>query len=153
MVQVRTWRPSDGPQITQLVTSVLSSEFPSEQSAYPAEDLQHLADTYRAPESTFLVAEEEDRLVGTCGVKAEDRKTAILRRLFVSPESRGHGVGRSLLEQALGFCRERGFREVVIRTSSRMEQAIRLCSALGFKEEGRWTLGAVTLLRLRLRLA
>lgn len=151
-MQVRAWKPSDGPQIVALVTAILNQEFPSERSAYPSEDLQHLESSYQGPESAFLVAEASGRVVGTCGVKAEDAKRAILRRLFVSPEHRGQGVGRALLEQALVFCRERGFREVIIRTSSRMEQAIQLCRALGFREDGQWNLGAVTLRRLRLRL-
>lgn len=136
-----------------LVTSILQKEFPSDSGAYPSEDLDRLLETYAPIESLFLVAEAENHIVGTCAVKAESPKQAILRRLFVDPEHRGEGIGKALLKEALDFCRRRGYQEVEIRTSSRMEQAIRLCKAVGFEEQGSWTLGEVTLLRYRLRLA
>ena len=150
---IRPSQPSDAPQIVQLVNSILGSEFSKDQSAYPAEDLKRMGEHYRGPGSTFLVAEDDRKIVGTLGVKQEDPKTAILRRLFVDPAYRGKGVGSRLLEEALAFCKTQGIHEVVIRTSSNMEQAIRLCCSVGFKEQGRWTLGGVTLLRLHLKLA
>lgn len=152
-VTIRPAQPSDVPQVVQLVTSILQKEFSEDQSAYPADDLEKIPSMYPAPRSVFLVAEEDRRLVGTCGVKADSSTTAILRRLFVDSSYRGKGVGSELLRQALSFCREKGFREVVIRTSTRMEAAIRLCRSKGFKEDGRWNLGGVTLVLFRLRLA
>lgn len=109
-------------------------------------------EVYHGPNSTFLVAEEGHRIVGTLGVKAEDSKTAILRRLFVAPTHRKKGIGGGLLQEALQFCRREGFREIVIRTSAQMKRAMDLCSSLGFKEDGRWNLGSATLVRFHLRL-
>ena len=152
-VTIRPAQPSDVPQVIQLVTSILQKEFSKDQSVYPADDLEQIPAMVTAPQSVFLVAEEDRRLVGTCGVRADSSTTAILRRLFVDSAHRGKGVGSQLLQQALAFCREKGFREVVIRTSTNMESAIRLCRAKGFKEDGRWNLGGVTLILFRLRLA
>lgn len=152
-VTIRASRSGDETKVVQVVAGILQSEFSQDQPAYPTDDLERLADSYAGPNSTFLVAEQDARIVGTCGVKAESPQTAILRRLFVSPTCRGKGVGSQLLKEALSFCRKRGFREVIIRTSTRMQQAIRLCMAEGFQEEGRWTLGEVTLIRFRLKLS
>ena len=149
---IRPAQPADGPQVVELITTILSKEFPAECTAYSTEDLQELMESYRAPDNTFLVAEEDHRIVGTCGVKADGAQSAILRRLFVDSHHRGKGIGRGLLEGALQFCRGHGFREIIIRTSTGMGQAIRLCQALGFQEDGRWSLGQVTLIRFRLRL-
>ncbi len=151
-MKIRAWQPSDSPQIVGLVTTILEREFPGDQRAYPAEDLEHLAETYQGPADTFLVAEEDNRVIGTCGVKADAPRTAILRRLFVDPEYRGKGVGRSLLNEALAFCKKKGFREVIIRTSTGMRQAIQLCNSMGFQQDGKWSLGEVTLVRFRLKL-
>ena len=149
---IRLAAAADSPRVVELVTTVLAKEFPGDQAAYATDDLQRLAETYQGPSSTFLVAEEDRQIVGTCGVKAETPQTAILRRLFVDSKYRGRGVGSGLLGEALAFCRARGFQEIVIRTSTHMEQAIRLCRSQGFKEDGRWTLGQVTLIRFHLRL-
>lgn len=152
-VNIRPSQSSDIPKVVELVTSILQKEFSSDQAAYPTEDLEKIPSLYGPPDSTFLVAEEDQKIVGTCGVKFDSSKTAILRRFFVNPAYRGKGVGSSLLRQALDFCRQRGFREVVIRTSTRMEGAIRLCRAQGFQEDGRWPLGDnITLILFRLKL-
>lgn len=136
----------------RLVTSVLAKEFPEDQSAYATNDLERLTETYQGPANVFFIAEEGNQIIGTCGVKADGEKTAILRRLFVDPHYRGRGIGFKLLQESLGFCRRQGFEEVVIRTSNRMEQAVRLCRLLGFSENGSWTFGDVTLSLYRLRL-
>ena len=149
---IRPAQVEDCLPILELVTAILSKEFPADQAAYTADDLEKLMETYRGPSETFLVAEEDRRIVGTCGVKAEGAQKAILRRLFVDSGYRGRGVGTQLLQEALAFCRSKGFREVVIRTSGRMERAIRLCRSQGFEEDGQWSLGPVTLVRFRLRL-
>ena len=150
---VRSSKPSDASQVVQMVKEIFKTEFSKDQAAYPTEDLEHLAEVYASPESTFLVAEADHKIVGTCGVKAESPETAILRRLFVASSHRGQGVGSQLLQEALSFCRKRKFQEVIIRTSTRMEAVIKLCCSAGFKADGRWTLGEVTLVRFCLRLA
>ena len=149
---IRQALPTDGMQIVSLIKAILSAEFPADQGAYPTQDLERLTQTYAGPLNTFFVAEENQKIVGTCGVMADGKETAILRRLFVDPNSRGKGIGSELLKAALVFCRQKGFQEIVIRTSSRMEQAIRLCCAQGFQEDGVWDLGQVKLIRFRLKL-
>ncbi len=151
-VTIRPSLPRDAPQIVGLVTDILEKEFPKDQAAYPPKDLERLAESYGGPRDRFLVAEEQGQIVGTCGVKAEDHRTAILRRLFVFPAYRGKGVGSGLLREALKFCKEKGFREVEIRTSTTMEHAIRLCRSIGFQENGSWNLGQITLVRFTLKL-
>jgi GNAT superfamily N-acetyltransferase len=150
---IRKTKSEDAPLVLKLVTSILSDEFPDAQSAYAVDDLHRLAETYKTPNSVFFVAEESRQIIGTCGIKADGTETAILRRLFVDKKFRGKGVGYKLLQEALSFCKKRGFREVVIRTSTQMDQAIRLCLSVGFVEDGRWPMGQVTLIIYRLRLS
>lgn len=151
-MRIRPAVAAETSQIVELVTRILTQEFPEDQVAYSMEDLERLGETYGAPGCTFLVAEVGGRVVGTCGVKADGTQTAVLRRLFVDPSHRAQGIGTQLLRQAVAFCRQQGFREAVIRTSSRMEKAIRLCRGLGFEEDGRWRLGEVTLVRYQMKL-
>jgi len=152
-VIIRPWKVSDSPQIIELVQTILKQEFPNDQKAYPAEDLRNLEKSYGGTGDSFLVAEEEGRVIGTCGVKADGDKTAILRRFFVDSGHRGKGVGRGLLEQALAFCRKKNFKEVVIRTAASMEQAIQVCRKAGFQPDGDWSFSGATLVRYKLRLS
>jgi GNAT superfamily N-acetyltransferase len=43
-----------------------------------------------------------------------------LKRLFVRPEARGHGIGRLLMERAEGEARARGYDALVLTTSAEM---------------------------------
>ncbi len=151
-MKIRTARTADAAGIVELVTRVLRDEYPQDVAAYSTEDLDRLSETYLRPTCTFLIAQDEQRIIGTCGVKADGSETAILRRLVVDPQHRTQGIGTELLKAALSFCKGQGFQEVVIRTSVRMKQAIRLCHSMGFEEDGRWSIGEVTLVRYRLRL-
>jgi len=149
---IRSAQEADKAQIMALVKSILEKEFPADASFHATDDLEKFSEVYQGPTGTFLVAQANGRIVGTLGIKAEDSRTAILRRLFVAPAHRKEGIGLGLLQEALQFCRAKGFREVVIRTSTQMSRAIELCSSLGFKEDGRWNLGSATLVRFCLRL-
>lgn len=151
-MSIRPARPEDQEQVLALVTMILNKEFLADSAAYATDDLECLTRTYAPPENLFLIAEEKGSLVGTCGVKADGTEAAILRRLFVDPGHRRQGIGENLLKEALAFCRRRRFKKVIIRTSGRMEQAIRLCRSLGFEEDGSWGMSGVNLVRFRLAL-
>jgi len=134
------------------VTGILAQEYPESQAAYPADDLERLAATYGRPREAFLIAEAAGQVIGTCGVKAEERRTALLRRLFVHAAYRGRGIGLRLVDAAITHCRAHGYRRIRIRTSDRMTAAIALCVHKGFQEEERFRLGTVQLVQLTLRI-
>lgn len=56
-----------------------------------------------------------------------------LRKLFLLPQSRGHGLGKKLTRHCLEWARQQGFRECYLDTLSGMSSAIRLYEDLGFK--------------------
>jgi len=50
----------------------------------------------------------------------------MLRYFLVHPDARGRGLGRRLIDQALAFCRERGFKKVFLWTISELKAAAHL---------------------------
>jgi ribosomal protein S18 acetylase RimI-like enzyme len=55
-----------------------------------------------------------------------------LAELYVAPTQRGHGLGRSLMEAALGEARERGADRIDLGTSETDVVARRLYESMGF---------------------
>ena len=56
----------------------------------------------------------------------------MLRYFLLHPDARGRGLGRELMSRAIAFCRERGFRKVVLWTISELKAAAHLYQDFGF---------------------
>ena len=72
-----------------------------------------------------FVAEREGRIVGFCALEIYSPKLAEIRSLAVSPDVRGSGVGRRLVEACVNRARERQILEVMAISSS--ENFFRSC--------------------------
>jgi GNAT superfamily N-acetyltransferase len=57
---------------------------------------------------------------------------AQLRLLFVDASARGLGLGRWLVEEAVAYCREAGFRSVFLWTVEGLDRAKTVYTSLGF---------------------
>lgn len=149
---VRRFSLSDAAAVKSLIQGVLAREYPDDQPAYPAADLERIGVAYGGTREAFLVAEASGKLVGTCAVKDEGQGVALLRRLFVHSNHRREGIGSLLLDAAVAHCQELGFKQIKIRTSDRMREAVSLCRAKGFEEDERFQLGSVQLICMTLRI-
>jgi ribosomal protein S18 acetylase RimI-like enzyme len=94
----------------------------------------------RVRDNPFLVALDEDRVVGWCEVRRDilpgRAHTGLLGMGLLAPY-RGRGLGRQLLDQALQQARDRSFERVELMVRSPNSRAIRLYAQVGFREEGR----------------
>lgn len=148
---IRKFRLQDNAAVKLLVTSIMNKEFPHDALTYPSDDLDDIPGHYGNIGEAFFVAEDDKgNIIGTIAVKRDDERRALLRRFFVSPEYRGKNVGKALLEHLIGFCREVGYQEIIVKTTTRMERAIKICRDYGFSEKARVGLGATELCKLAL---
>ena len=88
----------------------------------------------------FLVALDQDRVVGWCEVRRDilpGRAHTGLLGMGLRGPYRGRGLGRQLIERALAASRERGFERIELLVRSPNTRAIRLYTQAGFQEEGR----------------
>ena len=67
--------------------------------------------------STFVVAEDRGKIAGAIGLEQFGR-AALLRSAVVSPEYRGTGVGRRLVEQVLERAEKGGIEELFLLTTT-----------------------------------
>ncbi len=149
-IKIRRYNPGEEHEISQLINGIMGQEFGDAKSAYPTEDIENLNTHYGALGEAFFVALDGDKIVGTVAIKKEDDRIALLRRLFVDTTYRRRQIGVELIDYALKFCHEVGYHEVVFRTTSRMEGAIKLCQKRGFVQRAKLNLGAVELMKFSL---
>ena len=150
MVTIRKYQPSDQNAVTDLIMSTLNHEFPKDAQAAPLDDLNNIMSSYGGLGESFFVALSNGKLVGTVGIKQEDGRTAFLRRLFVASGFRRNRIGSELVDRAIEFCREVGYDEIIFKTTSTMDKAVRLCEKKGFIPKAKLELGPVQLLKFAL---
>ncbi len=147
-LEIRKFQKQDEPEVKRLIDSIMHSEFADALGAFPADDLENISDYYSKAGEAFYVALDKGKIIGSIGVKKEDDRTALIRRIFVFPQYRGKHLGRNLLDKALNFCKEVGYQEVIFKTTSQMKDAIKLFEDNGFHEKAHLKLGNTDLYKL-----
>ena len=150
MVTIRKCHESDQKEVRDLIQQIMAEEFPREVATFPTEDLADIALSYGKLGEAFFVAATDGQIIGTVAVKQEDKRTALLRRLFVASEYRRKKIGSQLIDRAIQFCREVGYHELIFKTTSAMGNAVQLCEKKGFVPKAKLDLGPVKLLKFAL---
>jgi carbonic anhydrase len=96
------------------------------------QELASLPGAYAAPGGALFLAVEGDRAIGCIGIRRFSQISGELKRLYVSPASRGHGAGKTLISAAIGEARAIGYKELVLDTLASMRAAIALYESFGF---------------------
>lgn len=106
---------------------------------YPPES-RHALDlrTLVQPHVIFAVARSADGRAVACGAVVLGEGDGELKRMYVTPESRGRGVARQLLEQLESAAIERGCRELRLETGPYQPEALGLYARCGYARCGRF---------------
>ncbi|MSR76661.1 MAG: GNAT family N-acetyltransferase [Candidatus Omnitrophica bacterium] len=153
-IVIRRFSPQDQSMVEELITQVMNAEFHDERAAYPLDDLRNVDASYGESGEAFFVAINSDHeVVGTVGIKKEDARVALLRRLFVAEPFRNQKVGKKLVDEAMLFCNAFGYDEVIFKATSRMKAAAIMCQKSGFIQRAKVHLGPVELLKFSLLLS
>jgi RimJ/RimL family protein N-acetyltransferase len=95
---------------------------------------------YAPPHGAFwIMRDEAARLVGSIGVERVDATTAEIRRLYLDARLRGRGLGRTLVEEVLAWCRAHDLIRLVLWSDTRFEHSHRLYTRMGFAQLGERT--------------
>lgn len=98
---------------------------------------RELAEFLGRPDSSrdgFWVARRGGTILGGIAIdgRLAESEGARLRWFILAPEARGLGIGQLLMERAVSFCRERGFRRVFLWTFAGLDAARHLYERWGF---------------------
>ena len=89
---------------------------------------------YLPPSGTLLLAHVGEGLAGSIAMRGLDANVCEMKRLYVRPGFRGHGVGRILAVAVIEAAKGIGYSFMRLDTLPGMEDAQRLYAALGFHE-------------------
>lgn len=101
--------------------------FPAEMAAMPGK--------YAPPAGELLLARSADgEAIGCVGLRPIDPPGCCeMKRLYVSPQARGLGLGKALVDAVVTVAERIGYREIRLDTLPTMDEAIGLYAKLGFE--------------------
>ncbi len=98
------------------------------------QELASLPGKYAPPDGRLFLACRDGAPIGCVALRRFDADSGELKRLYVQPDHRGHGVAQALGAAAIEAARAVGYRRVVLDTLDRMTAARKLYVATGFRE-------------------
>jgi ribosomal protein S18 acetylase RimI-like enzyme len=128
-------KAGDIGHLTHLHGILYAKEYGHDQTfeAYVARGLGEFTQSFDSEKDRIWLAEISDRIVGSIAIAGHSEEEAQLRWFLVHPNCRGLGLGKELMEEALRFCKERGYKGVFLWTTSELDAARHLYTRVGFR--------------------
>ncbi|WP_461614926.1 bifunctional helix-turn-helix transcriptional regulator/GNAT family N-acetyltransferase [Clostridium sp. Marseille-QA1073] len=109
---------------------------------YVAESFYEFLLDYNPDRDRLWCAEHNGEIIGCIGIVGHQDK-AQLRWFLLHPNYRGIGIGKELLNLALAFAREKGYKKAYLKTTNDLEKATSMYTKAGFvksaeKENPSW---------------
>jgi GNAT superfamily N-acetyltransferase len=114
--------------LIEALNAELSSRYPEEGACHFRLDADEVSDGRGA----FLIASRSGKPIGCGAVRRIEQRTGELKRMYVSPEERGRGIGRAILAALEAEARALGISRLVLETGVRQSEALALYRRAGF---------------------
>ncbi|MFC1676543.1 GNAT family N-acetyltransferase [Planctomycetota bacterium] len=89
--------------------------------------------SFKPDKERLWIAEKNGRIIGSVGIIESSQLQARLRWLLVDTANRRIGLGKVLLDEAIDFCKQGGYKSIFLETFSELTTAGRLYKSAGFK--------------------
>jgi len=100
---------------------------------YVESDIESRA-SYRPPEGILYLLQEGEEFVGMGAIRRLNKDVGEIKRMYIRPEFRGKGFGKTLLQQLLAKGKEFGFSAVYLDTPLFSKAAQHIYRSAGFFE-------------------
>jgi putative acetyltransferase len=128
-VTIRPFAPADQAPAQQLILAGLGEHWGAIDFSLN-QDLNDIGHTYA--NGTFLVATFDDKIIGTGALLPAMEGTGQIVRMSVHREWRRQGIGRRLLDALIQAARQRGYRRLLLETTSSWQEVVQFYRRYGF---------------------
>jgi putative acetyltransferase len=134
---IRFIQPTDNPALAKIVRDTLT-EFGANHpgTVYYDPTTDTLYELFQKKGAAYFVATLNDKVVGGGGVYPTDglpADTCELVKMYLLPEARGTGMGRTLIEKSLNFAKVAAYKNVYLETMPELKQALKVYEKFGFE--------------------
>jgi putative acetyltransferase len=104
-----------------------------------AEELATLPGRYAPPRGRLLLARWNRETAGCVALRSLGNDICEMKRLYVRPAYRSHGIGRALVDQIIEEGSRLGYSSMRLDSLPSMQRALQLYRELGFQEISPYT--------------
>jgi len=106
-------------------------------------ELAALPGKYAEPDGCLLVVKRGNEACGCVALRKLGDQICEMKRLYVKPGFRKHGLGKELIERVINEAKQRGYKFMRLDTLATMQSAIKLYKAYGFYEIPAYTFNPI----------
>jgi putative acetyltransferase len=135
--QIRHIQPSDNAALATIVRDSLA-EFGANKpgTVYYDPTTDALYELFQSPRSLYLVAEEDNQLLGGAGIFPSPGLpggVCELVKMYLNKNARGKGLGRLLINKCLEEAKNLGYKSVYLETMPELGKAVSVYEKFGFR--------------------
>lgn len=133
---IRPISPVDNPVLAKIIRNTLA-EFGANHPGTVFYDVttDALYELFQTKGAVYFVAEINGEIVGGAGIYPTDglpAHTCELVKMYLLPNARGIGLGKTLIEKCLAYAKESGYRQVYLESMPELRQALKVYEKFGF---------------------
>jgi putative acetyltransferase len=134
---IRSIQVTDNPLIAAIIRNTLA-EFGANKpgTVYFDASTDELYELFQKQGAVYFIATLDNEVVGGGGIYPTEglpADTCELVKMYLLPQARGTGLGRTLIEKSLDFAREAGYKQVYLETMPELKQALKVYAKFGFE--------------------
>lgn len=130
----RKAKASDKYKILSLVKEVLEEYGLDLNPEVEDLDITNIDKFYYENNGEFEVIEFNGQIIGTYGIYKIDEETCELRKMYLSKEFQGLGLGNIMLENSFKLAMSLNYKKITLQTNSILYKAVKLYKKYGFEE-------------------
>lgn len=138
MIEIKTIKLHQIEEVKRIIFAVCSEIFqvPEEviRNNDSLSDIDDVRSHYLDNKGTFLVLVDDDKVVGSGGIRRLNDDICELKRMWLLKDYRGQGFGKKMAQMLLDFAKKAGYKKVRLDCGDEQKQAqaVNLYKQLGF---------------------
>jgi len=129
VIRLRRFDPTDQEDAKALILAGLADHW-GELDPTLNPDLNNIAESYE--NAIFIVASQNDRIVGTGALVPRSAAKAVIMRMSVASDLRRAGIGTQILDRLCEESKIAGFKQLMLETTATWDEVIAFYQRYGF---------------------
>ena len=96
------------------------------------EELGCFPEKYKEPDGAFIIAKENNSIIGCVGIRKIGAQICEMKRLFVNDDYKGKGIGKKLVEEIIEEAKNKKYEKIRLDTIDTMDTALNIYCKNGF---------------------